>query len=278
MINYVLSIQRFKDKLMKIRQKNLLVVFLTRIASSMTSKLGLVLASGVIFLSACAAPDSLESIHDPYETVNRRTHEFNKGLDSALLRPASGIYGEVVPNIVAIGISNFSKFLDLPGEVINNALQLDLESAVTNSARLVINGTVGVLGLYDAASEIGIYPSAADFGQTLHKWGVGEGAYLELPVMGGSTSRDTVGIAVDALLNPLTIILPDNWKLTGSGVKTVAMIGDRARFATTVDSVLYESADSYSQSRLFFLQSRRHELGMRLEEEDYFDPYEDIYE
>ena len=157
-------------------------------------------------------------------------------------------------------------------------LQLDLEGAITNSARFLVNGTVGVLGLYDAASEIGLYPDTADFGQTLHVWGVGEGAFVELPVLGASNARDALGIAVDSVFNPMTIVLPSEWSAASIGAKTVSMVGDRARFATTVDSVFYESADSYSQSRLFYLQSRRHELGMRPDEDDYFDPYEDIYE
>jgi len=269
--------QRFKDKLMKIRQKNPLVVFLTQVPSAVCRKLW-VFAVSALALSACAAPENLEAIYDPYESVNRRTHEFNKGLDRALLRPASGVYSEFVPSGLATGISNFSNFLDLPGEVLNNVLQFDLAGAMTNSARFAVNGTVGFLGLYDAAAEVGLYAVSADFGQTLDKWGVGEGAFIELPIYGASTARDTVGSGVDALLNPLSYILPDEWQFVGTGIDTVAMIGDRARFATTVDSVLYESADSYSQARLFYLQSRRHELGMRLEEEDYFDPYEGLYD
>ncbi|MDG2339928.1 MAG: VacJ family lipoprotein [Paracoccaceae bacterium] len=269
---------RSEEMFMKIRLKNQMVVFHTR-ARFALEVIGKTLAmGGVLALTACASPEGLESIHDPYETVNRKTHDLNKGLDRILLKPVSNVYSEIVPDVVGVGISNFSKFLDLPGEVVNNVLQFDLGGAAKNTARFVINGTVGVLGLYDAASEVGIYPSPADFGQTLHVWGVGEGAYLELPVVGGSTGRDTTGIVVDAFLNPMSLVLTENWRLAGSGVKTVALIGDRARFATTVDLVLYESADSYSQSRLFYLQSRRHELGMRLEEEDYYDPYEDLYE
>jgi len=97
------------------------------------------------------------------------------------------------------------------------------------------------------------------------------------PVLGGSTERDTVGIVVDALFNPMNLVLEDYWRLSGSGVEALNMLGDRGRFGNTVDSVLYDSADSYAQTRLFYLQSRRYELGMRLEEDDYFDPYEDIY-
>jgi phospholipid-binding lipoprotein MlaA len=75
----------------------------------------------------------------------------------------------------------------------------------------------------------------------------------------------------------MTAFLSDYWKLSGTGIKTLDMLGERGRFGSTVDSVLYDSADSYSQSRLFYLQSRRHELGLEQAEEDYFDPYEDLY-
>lgn len=227
-------------------------------------------------ISGCAKPTSLDEINDPYETMNRRTHELNRALDEAVLRPVSGVYTDIVPEAVTIGISNFSNFLDMPAIVVNNLLQLDLNSAVSNSARFLVNGTVGLAGIYDAAAEMGLYHDNSDFGETLHVWGFGEGAYLELPVWGGSTERDTVGIVVDAMLNPMTLVLEDYWKLSGTGIKTLDMLGERGRFSTTVDSVLYDSADSYAQSRLFYLQSRRHELGMELDEEDYFDPYEDF--
>lgn len=264
--------------LMKYRVNYPIDVFLTRLSNLTGVIAKLWIAVIVVAVSACASPETLESIHDPYEEMNRRTHALNKNLDKALLKPASGVYAAIVPDELGTGIRNFAGYLDIPGEVANNLLQFDLAGAATNSARFVINGTVGFLGLYDAASEIGLYPDAADFGQTLHVWGVGEGAFVELPVLGASTERDAVGIAVDAVFNPMTLALPSEWKLAGTGAKTVSMVGDRARFATTVDSVLYESADSYSQSRLYYLQSRRHELGMKPDEDDYFDPYEDIYE
>lgn len=227
-------------------------------------------------VSACASPDGLEDIHDPYETVNRRTHELNRSLDAALMRPVSQSYASVVPEPVLIGISNFSNFLDLPAIVVNDLLQFDFADAVSNSTRFVVNGTVGIVGLYDAASDMGLYHKHSDFGETMHVWGIGEGAYVELPVIGGSTERDTVGIVINALFNPMTMVLEDYWKLSGTGIKTLDMIGERGRFGDTVDSVLYDSADSYAQSRLYYLQSRRHELGMELDDDDYFDPYEDF--
>lgn len=230
----------------------------------------------LVLVSACAKPSGLEEIHDPYESVNRKTHELNRSLDEAILRPVSRAYVSVVPGPVLIGVSNFSNFLDLPAIVVNDLLQFDLTDAVSNSVRFVVNGTVGIVGLYDAASEIGLYHDHSDFGETLHVWGVGEGAYIELPILGGSTGRDAVGLVIEALFNPMTMVLEDHWKLSGTGIKTLDMIGERGRFGDTVDSVLYDSADSYAQSRLFYLQSRRHELGMVQEDDDYFDPYEDF--
>lgn len=238
--------------------------------------IGLTLAA--LAVAACANPNGLEDIHDPFEAANRRTHEFNKSLDRTFLKPASEVYDQVAPSPVSIAVSNFSNFLDLPGDVVNNVLQFDLSGAATNTLRFVVNATVGVAGLYDAASDAGIYAETTDFGETLHVWGVGEGAFVELPLLGASTQRDTAGIVVDAFFNPLTVILPDEWKLTSTGVKSLALVGDRARFSTTVESVLYDSADSYAQSRLFYLQSRRHDLGYEQAEEDYFDPYDELYE
>ena len=255
------------------------MVVLPTLLQAVTGAIGkLALVVVIAAVSACSSPETLESIHDPYEQMNRRTHDLNKGLDKILLKPASGVYSAIVPDAVGSGISNFANYLDLPGEVVNNILQFDIAGVAINSARFVINGTVGFLGLYDAASEIGLYPDSADFGQTLHVWGIGEGAFVELPVFGASTERDAVGLVVDSVFNPMALILAPDWKLVSTGAKTISMVGDRARFATTVDSVLYESADSYSQSRLYYLQSRRHELGMRPDEDDYFDPYEGIYE
>jgi phospholipid-binding lipoprotein MlaA len=232
---------------------------------------------GLVALTACARPATMDEIHDPFEATNRKVHAFNKSLDQAFLRPAGQVYVDVLPNPVEIGISNFSRNMDVPASVVNNLLQLDLPAALENTVRFGVNSTVGLLGLIDVAGEVGLYGNAADFGQTLDRWGVGEGPYLELPALGGSTGRDAAGALVDAMFNPLTVTLPDYWKISGPMVKSLAMVGDRGRFSDTVDSILYDSADSYAQARLFYLQSRRHELGLKVEEEDVFDPYEELY-
>ena len=130
---------------MKNRLKNPIVVLSTLIQEVIGVIGKLCLVGVVVAISACASPDTLESIYDPFEERNRSIHALNKQLDKAILRPASGVYAAVVPDAVGTGVSNFAKYFDIPGEVVNNMLQLDLEGAITNSARFVVNGTVGVL-------------------------------------------------------------------------------------------------------------------------------------
>jgi phospholipid-binding lipoprotein MlaA len=214
----------------------------------------------VTALAACSAPVAT-GISDPYEDENRVRHEFNRKLDRAVLRPAGKGYVQVVPQPVQQGVSNFADNLGEPSHFVNHILQGDVEGAVMNTLRFAVNSTVGLGGLIDIASEMGLPEFKTDFGETLYTWGVGEGAYVELPVFGPSTQRDTFGRVVDLFTNPLTNSLPDPEKNYARGASVAARLGDRGRFSNTIDSVLYESADSYAQSRMIYLQNRRFELG-----------------
>ena len=227
-------------------------------------------------LSACARPDSPDAIHDPVEPVNRAVHQVNKGLDKALVRPVSHAYGAVLPAPARRGVSNFADNLGLPSAVVNDVLQFKIEDAFVNSARFLFNSTIGIAGLFDPASTIGVEERSTDFGETLHVWGVGEGAYVELPLLGPSTGRDAVGTIVDFVTDPMNAVgsHPEAEILVASEVG--ARLGDRYTFSETIDSILYDSADSYAQARILYLQSRRFELGS-VADEAYFDPYEDPY-
>jgi len=223
-------------------------------------------------LSACAAPQA-QGINDPYEAHNREVHEINKDIDRTVLRPVSRAYGNTVPAPVRGGLSRFSANLDLPGMVVNDLLQVRLADAITNSARFLFNSTVGLAGFFDPASDIGLYERETDFGETLHVWGVGEGAYVELPLLGPSTERDMVGKVVDVALNPTRLMFSDEFQAgeTVAGIADVA--NERYEYSETIDSVLYESADSYAQGQLLYLQNRRFELRGD-EKPTYSDPYE----
>ena len=126
-------------------------------------------------LAGCGAAPSGD-INDPFEPANRKVHAFNKGVDSALLSPASKGYG-VVPEPVKRAVGNVADTLDLPGDIANNLLQLRLVKAAENTLRLATNLTFGLGGTIDVASELGLPENPTDFGETLHVWGVGDGPF-----------------------------------------------------------------------------------------------------
>jgi len=229
----------------------------------------------LVGLAGCTAATGTGEFNDPYEAQNRVVHEANRDLDRGIVGPSASAYGSVVPKPVQQGIDNFSGNLGTPGQMVNNLLQGDVEHLVENSFRLVINTTIGIGGIFDPAKSIGMAGRDTDFGETLYVWGVDEGAYLELPVLGPSTERDAAGKVADFVLDPLRYVLPSPEKYVGTVAGIASKIGDRDRYSEVVESILYGSADSYAQARLLYLQNRRFELGDEAQTE-YFDPYEDI--
>ncbi|WP_298840155.1 VacJ family lipoprotein [uncultured Roseobacter sp.] len=245
-----------------------------------TGRIALALTAA-LFISACATSQDVATrsngINDPYESTNRSIHAFNKGLDRNLVRPVAKGYGAVVPVEMRDLVNNFSENLSTPGYVVNSLLQGDFRSAGVSLTRFLMNTTIGIGGLVDAAGELNIPSRETDFGETLAVWGSGEGAYIELPVFGPSTQRDAVGLVVDFFTNPLTIytIDDDPERYVPPTALAASVLNDREKFSRQIDSVLYESEDSYAQARQIYLQNRRFELGD--DQADAADPYEDIY-
>ena len=229
-----------------------------------------VLAAG---LSACAPKMAAQGINDPYETQNRATHALNLKLDTYVVRPLATKANRVVPDPVFRGVNNFADNLNLPSTVANDLLQAKLRPALNNTLRLAVNSSIGIGGLLDPATKMGLPAQKTDFGETLHIWGVAEGAYVELPLYGPSTQRDAVGVVVDAVFDPAKLFIPKDKRWLGTFAKVAAKIGDRGRYSETVDSVLYDSADGYAQARLLYLESRRHSLGQSTAESEFEDPY-----
>jgi phospholipid-binding lipoprotein MlaA len=229
-------------------------------------------------LTACGPASQPTGISDPYEAQNRSVHALNTDIDRALLKPASNAYGGGLPEPVRRGVGNFASNVDLPRSVVNNILQVRPQDAMHNTLRFVVNTTVGIGGLFDPASAIGLEERKSDFGETLHVWGVGEGNYLELPALGPSTERDAVGTLVDLALNPLSYVLPSPEKYSTTVAQGLSKVGDRYSYSSTVDSILYDSADGYAQARVLYLENRRFELRRfgrsgEVADDDYFDPY-----
>jgi len=232
----------------------------------------------VAAMSACTtgAPDE-NGVFDPHETRNRQVHAFNVGLDGVVLKPGSSAYGSVIPKPARDAVSNFSDNIDMPRVVLNDLLQFKLGDAVHNSFRFAVNSTFGLAGLLDPATDMGIEARDSDFGETLHVWGIPEGAYVELPVFGPSTERDAAGKVVDFFINPTRYVIDAPESHYATGASLFARVGDRYEYSGLIDELLYDSADSYAQARLIYLMNRRHELGTT-ETDEYYDPYYDPYD
>ena len=216
-------------------------------------------------LSGCAkapAGHPSDEAYDPYEESNRKVHDFNRALDRNLVRPAGKGYSDFLPNDIEDMIGRFAFNLSIPGAVVNNILQGNMKGATEDTYRFLVNSTIGLGGLFDTATDLNM-PQAtdADFGQTLHVWGVREGAYVELPFLGPSTERDTAGLVVDLFTNPLTYVLDEPENYYGTVASVSSGLSNRGRYSDTIDSILYESADSYAQAKSLYIQNRRFELG-----------------
>lgn len=247
------------------------------------SRLGAVRRSGRValvglVLSGCAASSPPGSeFNDPYEDANRAVHAFNKSFDQAVFRPVSRGYGTVVPRYVRQRLNNVQSHFSLPSDTINAGLQGRGENTVHNLFRFIVNTTVGVVGIFDPATSLGLEDRSTDFGETLFVWGTGEGAYLEVPLFGPYTQRDLAGEIVDVVLNPLSFIsLSPPESYIPAGTYVTEALDYRYEFADTVDAILYESADSYAQMRLIFLENRRFRLG-DTSQSTAVDPYEELY-
>lgn len=209
----------------------------------------LLLAS--LLLGGCATNGDRR---DPLEPLNRGIYQFNESVDKAVIKPVAQGYKEVLPQPVRTGVANFFSNLDDVLVLLNDLLQFKLERAAGDFSRIVWNTTAGIAGLFDVATEFGLEKHNEDFGQTLGYWGLGDGPYLVLPILGPSSLRDGLGRVVDWQFDPLT----NHHDVADRNVAAVVKIEDtRARLLET-DKVLDEAAlDPYVFVRDGYLQRRR---------------------
>ena len=209
-------------------------------------------AAWVIGLSGCAT--TANNPKDPYEGFNRAMFTVNEGLDTVLLKPVAKGYDTVTPGPVKSGVGNFFGNLADIWTALNNFLQGKVGEGFSDVGRVFVNSTIGLVGLFVVASNMGLDKHAEDFGQTLGKWGVGSGSYVYLPVLGPRTTRDTVGFVVDAYADPVARI--DNVRVRNS-LLGLRLIDTRASLLPA-DKVVEEAAfDKYVYIRDAYLQNRR---------------------
>jgi len=203
-----------------------------------------------VALSGCATSGNQK---DPVEGFNRAMFSFNEGLDSVVIKPVAQGYDAVMPSPVRTGVTNFFGNIADFFIGVNNLLQGKPAEAASDIGRVVVNSTIGILGLIDVASEMGMEKHEEDFGQTFGRWGVGDGAYVVLPVFGPRTVRDTVGLILDSKADPIGNI--DDVS-TRNSLLALRIVDTRADLLPA-DKVIEEAAlDKYAYVRDGYLQRR----------------------
>ncbi len=219
-------------------------------------------ALALAMLGGCAtAPGQYRlAERDPLEKLNRGVWGFNQAIDKVALRPVSGVYRAITPRPARQGISNALANLTEPWSFVNNVAQGKPKRALRTLARFLLNTTVGLGGLIDQASRIGLAPAREDFGQTLARWGVNGGPYLVLPILGPSTLRDGVGTGVAWLGDPVNVAINSDevTRTQRYAYRAVQVISARSDLSESGgDAFLNSSLDSYATARSAYLQSRR---------------------
>jgi phospholipid-binding lipoprotein MlaA len=214
------------------------------------------LLSPIVLLLAtgCASlPSGKADPRDRFERFNRSIFSFNQGLDRNIAKPVARAYVKVAPAPVRTGVSNFLANLGYPVVIVNDLLQAKPVPFATDTARLVVNTTVGIGGLFDPASKLGLDSHDEDFGQTLGRWGVPPGPYLMLPVLGPSDVRDGIGKVADHFAEPKTYLSSYTVSL---GLTGLGLLDKRA--ATLEATAIMERAfDPYAFMRNAYLQRRQ---------------------
>jgi phospholipid-binding lipoprotein MlaA len=230
-----------------------------------------------LLVGGCAAlPSGKPDPRDPWERFNRTTFRFNDALDRAIARPVAKAYVKVMPRVIRTGVSNALSNLDTVPTIINDTLQGKFRMAGHDSARFLLNSTLGLGGLFDPASAAGLEYNEEDLGQTLGKWGMKSGPYIMLPVLGPSTARDAFSRAADTFLEPVWYLEDDS---TRYWIRLIDLLDQRAGLLE-LDAQLERSYDRYAFVRNAWLQRREYQVkdgdvddqSLELEEEFKDDP------
>lgn len=240
-----------------------------RSIAAKVARLGAVL---VVSLSVwgCASTSSMDDpemvaerieVNDPIEPINRVIFEVNRGLDALILKPAATFYGAMMPPAIQTAVGNFLGNLSSPMVLLNDMLQGDLDRAGTTVARFIINTTVGIVGLFDPATDMGFPDHSEDFGQTLGVWGMDEGPYIMLPIFGPSNPRDVIGRVADYFTDPVnqwSLNTDRRWVPTSRSGSS--MVHWRATYMEEADDLERTSVDYYAAVRSLYRQQRRDQI------------------
>ena len=213
-----------------------------------------------------------EEINDPFEDLNRDIFIFNEKLDEKLLKPAALTYRKVTPQFARTGVTNFFNNLEEIDTTINQVLQGEIKYAFNDAGRFVINSTIGLFGLIDVASKMGLEKHEEDFGQTLGVWGFDSGPYIMIPFLGPSNPRDLLSRPISSFLSGTFAMEDNDVKITLVGIDALET---RERL---LDAETLIIGDKYIFVKDAYIQSREYEINNGSTDDDEFlDDMEDIF-
>ena len=202
-------------------------------------------------------PNAYASDDDPLEPMNRAIFEFNEIVDDNVLKPIAKGYKYVTPDPVEVGISNFFSNLGEIGTITNDLLQLKFAQAGRDTMRFFLNSTLGIFGIFDVATPLGLSKNKEDFGQTLGFWGVPDGPYLVLPFLGPSSFRDGPSMIVDYELSPVEQLHHEERQV----LQTLDIVDTRARLLRATKILDTAAKDKYIFIRESYLQKRESQVN-----------------
>ena len=207
----------------------------------------------LLALVGCATvPPAERNPRDPWQRMNRGVYKFNDTIDHAIVTPVARTYARVMPQPIRTGITNFFNNVTYPDVIVNALLQGQLKPFARDTGRLVVNTTLGIGGILDPASHMGLGIEQRDFGQTFGKWGVPSGPFLVLPFVGPSDVRDGIGRLPDAYAEPWVYIQNPYWEY---GTLLVYEVDLRASILPLTD-MAQKTYDPYAFERNAYLQHR----------------------
>ena len=215
------------------------------------------IALGIILgLGGCATTketsgqNAASNKDDPYENINRKVYGFNDKVDDYVAKPVADAYKAITPDFLETGVSNFFNNLKTVNVVLNDVLQAKFEQGGRDTGRLLMNTTLGMAGLFDVAKSVGLDQNDEDFEQTLAVWGVPQGNYIVLPLLGPITTRGIPGAVVDTAANPVNYV--------GAPIQAISLINARANAEGALKFIDEAALDPYVFTRESFLQWRNH--------------------
>lgn len=212
--------------------------------------------------------NNIKAAEECFEGVSRSIFKFNMAFDEAILEPVAKGYSKL-PNPIKIGTSNFTSNIATLLSIPNNLLQGNLKQLGHSTGSFLINSSIGILGFLNPAEKMGLTPHKEDVGQTLAKYGIGSGCYFVLPILGPTTTRDTVGLLADTFIDPFAHVTIREKELLGASgntidyysVKGITAVDFRSDNIINFDSLEKNSIDLYSSLKSIYLQDRERKIN-----------------